>query len=314
VIRVKHAIIFTSLATLIATAFTPAEAGGYRRKPRTSTTNTAPVISGTPSTSVQAATLYAFTPSASDAQSSRLTFYVSNRPAWATFSSSTGKLTGTPASAQAGTYSNIVIRVSDGALTSYLPAFGITVTGTPAVNAPPVITGTPPLSVAAGGTYAFTPSARDADSSTLGFSVSNKPAWAAFSTATGSLTGTPTATQAGSYANIVLSVSDGVSVATLPAFGISVDSAATAAGSATLTWSAPTQNTDGSSLTDLAGYKVYHGTSPAALNSVVLVAGSGANSYTYSQLAQGTHYFAVAAYTTGGVESALSALGSKTIQ
>ena len=37
-------------------------------------------------------------------------------------------------------------------------------------------------------------------------------------------------------------------------------------GSATLDWTPVTQNTDGTVLTDLAGYKVYYGTSRTTLN------------------------------------------------
>ena len=40
---------------------------------------------------------------------------------------------------------------------------------------------------------------------------------------------------------------------------------------------------------------------------------AGTTGYTFNQLASGTHYFAVAAYTSGGMESALSSVGSKSI-
>lgn len=315
-----RAILVTTLATVFVATTTTAEAG-YRRKNRTTTTNTAPVISGTPSTSTQATLAYTFTPTASDAQNNTLKFSIANKPSWATFSSATGTLSGTPSATQTGTYSNISISVSDGYLASYLPAFSITVTAAPStatVNTPPVISGTPPLSVTAGSAYSFTPKASDADGNMLAFRVTNKPAWAIFSTATGSLTGTPTSTQAGTYSNIAISVSDGLATTSLPAFGITVNAPAPApaavTGSATLTWSAPSQNTDGSAVTDLAGFRVYHGTAANALNDVVELQGAGSSSYTYGQLGSGTHYFAVSAFTTGGAESALSAVGSKTIQ
>lgn len=310
--KFKRAILFTTLAALLASAAMPASAA----RKRTRNTNTAPVISGTPSPSVQATFAYSFTPTASDAQNDTLTFYVSNKPAWASFSSSTGKLAGTPSATQAGTYSNISIRVSDGLKSSYLPAFSIAVTAAPSatpVNSAPVISGTPPASVTVGNAYAFTPKASDADGNMLSFSVSNKPAWVVFSTATGSMTGSPTSAQAGTYSGIGISVSDGTSTASLPAFTITVNQAAVA-GTAALSWSAPTQNTDGTALTDLAGFKVYHGTSATALNDVVELQGAAWSSYTYPQLAPGTHYFAVSAYTSAGAESTLSAVGSKLIQ
>ena len=62
-----------------------------------------------------------------------------------------------------------------------------------------------------------------------------------------------------------------------------------ATGTAALSWSAPTQNTDGSVLTDLAGYKVHNGTSAAALRDVVNVPGAGSTSCSFSGLASGTH-------------------------
>jgi len=185
-------------------------------------------------------------------------------------------------------------------------------------NTAPAISGTPPTSVVAGSSYSFVPGASDADGNLLAFSIANKPLWAAFSTATGALTGTPSSDQAGSYVGITISVSDGMASSSLPAFAINVSAPAPAplpvTGSATLSWSAPNQNTDGSALTDLAGFKVYHGTSSTALNDAVELQGSSTNSYTYGQLAAGTHYFAVTAITSSGVESARSTLVSKTIK
>lgn len=180
---------------------------------------------------------------------------------------------------------------------------------TPPGNHAPSISGTPSGSVTAGAPYNFSPTASDADGNTLTFTITNKPSWAVFDTATGTLSGTA---QAGTYTNIVISVSDGTTSTALPSFAIAVN-AATPAGTATLSWTAPTQNTDGSALTDLAGYRVYHGTDPNALNDIIQLASAGTTTYTFSQLASGTHYFAVSAYTSSGVESALSGTGSKTI-
>ncbi|HUL17657.1 MAG TPA: putative Ig domain-containing protein, partial [Steroidobacteraceae bacterium] len=52
-------------------------------------------ISGTPPASITSGQSYSFTPSASDARTRTLVFAIVNRPAWASFSSSTGQLTGT---------------------------------------------------------------------------------------------------------------------------------------------------------------------------------------------------------------------------
>lgn len=84
----------------------------------------APVITGAPASGASTGTYYSFTPTASDADSSNLTFSIANKPSWATFSTVTGMLSGTPT---AGTYNNIQISVSDGTLTTLLSAFSITV-------------------------------------------------------------------------------------------------------------------------------------------------------------------------------------------
>jgi hypothetical protein len=89
--------------------------------------NQAPVISGTPASSVTEGEAYLFTPSASDPDGDDLSFTIASKPAWASFDSSTGVLSGTPASGTAGLYSGIVISVSDGELTAELSAFSILV-------------------------------------------------------------------------------------------------------------------------------------------------------------------------------------------
>ena len=80
-----------------------------------------------------------------------------------------------------------------------------------------------------------------------------------------------------------------------------------------MSWSAPTANTDGSALTDLAGYRVYYGTSPGTLSLSVDVPSAGAVAYLVQGLQTGTWYFAVAAYTNTGLESTHSSVVSKTI-
>jgi len=76
--------------------------------------------------------------------------------------------------------------------------------------------------VTPGQSYVFQAVASDPDNQTLRFGIANKPAWATFDIVTGRLSGTPAATDAGTYANVVISVSDGTASATLPAFSIVV--------------------------------------------------------------------------------------------
>jgi hypothetical protein len=85
------------------------------------------------------------------------------------------------------------------------------------------------------------------------------------------------------------------------------------AGSATVSWVAPMLNTDGSTLTDLAGFRIYFGTNSASLAYMVNVTNAQATSYVVSGLTSGTWYFAVTSYSSDGSESSRSAVASKTI-
>jgi hypothetical protein len=84
-------------------------------------------------------------------------------------------------------------------------------------------------------------------------------------------------------------------------------------GSATLVWSVPTNNTDGTMLTNLGGYKVYYGRDQSSLSEVVDINHPGITSYVVDKLVSGTYYFALSAYNAAGIESAMKMVGSKTI-
>ncbi len=271
--------------------------------------NSPPTISGQPATTVQAGTQYSFQPSASDANGDRLTFVITNLPSWATFNSQTGQLTGKPAIANVGTFANIEISVSDGKASAALPAFSIKVTA-PA-NHPPTISGTPSTQVQVGQAYSFTPQAADADADKLTFSVQNKPSWASFDTSTGTLSGTPSGANAGTFANIVISVSDGKASTPLPGFSITVKAPTT--GTALVKWAAPSSNTDGTPITDLSGYVIQYGSSPTALAQRVMIQDPSVTSYSLTGLGSGVWYFAVSSYNSSGAQSALSNVASKTI-
>ena len=275
-----------------------------------STSNRAPTISGTPATSVGVGQAYSFQPSASDADGDTLAFTIQNKPSWATFSATTGRLSGTPAAT--GSFGNIVIRVSDGSLSDSLPAFGISVTSAP-TNSAPTISGSPATSVTAGQADSFQPSAPDGDGDVLTVSIQNRPSWATFSPTTGRLSGTPTASHVGTYGNIIISVTDGKAARSLSAFSISVRSAS-GMGSATLSWTAPTKNTDGSSLTNLAGYRVHYGTAAGSYTQSVQIPGKSMTSVVIEGLAPARWYFAVKAYNSSGVESTFSGSVNKLIQ
>ncbi|MBK6348629.1 MAG: fibronectin type III domain-containing protein [Proteobacteria bacterium] len=83
--------------------------------------------------------------------------------------------------------------------------------------------------------------------------------------------------------------------------------------SASLAWSAPTENEDGSPLTDLAGYRVYYGTSASDLSKRIDVGNPATTSTVVQNLTPGTWFFAISAYTQTGVESTRSQVASKVI-
>ena len=272
--------------------------------------NTPPTISGSPPTSVTTGQAYGFTPTASDPDSGQtLRFGIANPPAWASFDIVTGRLSGTPASTDAGSYGNIVISVSDGLASATLPAFTITVA---AANRAPTISGTPAASVTAGQSWSFQPTASDPDGQTLTFSIVNRPTWASFDSSTGRLSGTPSSSQVGTYSGVTISVSDGSLSASLAPFAIAV--ADVQLGSATLSWTPPTLNEDGTPITNLRGYRIYYGTSSANLGTVLDIPNAGIASAVVENLTAGTWYFAVKAYNTLNVESSLSNIASKTIR
>ncbi|WP_299022624.1 tandem-95 repeat protein [uncultured Photobacterium sp.] len=181
--------------------------------------NDAPTLSGTPTTEVAQDGSYNFVPQASDIDGDNFTFSISNLPDWAEFDSSVGILSGSPGNDDVGTYSNIVISVSDGVATVSLPAFAITVTN---VNDAPTINGTPSTQVDEDSRYSFTPIASDIDDDTLAFNIANKPDWASFDTRTGTLSGSPTNSDVGLSSGIVITVTDGEESVSLSAFNITV--------------------------------------------------------------------------------------------
>ncbi len=181
----------------------------------------------------------------------------------------------------------------------------------PPGNSAPTIAGTPPPAVVVGNNYAFTPTASDPDGDTLTFSIQNQPSWADFESSTGRLSGVAPAGSEGTYANIRISVSDGALSSSLSPFSIDVNQVAL--GSATLSWTAPTQNTDGSALNNLAAYKVYYGTSSGSYNTEIRIDNPGLTSYVVDNLTPATYFFVTTAINDQGVESAFSNEASKTI-
>jgi hypothetical protein len=191
-----------------------------------------------------------------------------------------------------------------------LPAFSIRVDPAPVVNTPPIISGSPATSLVASSAYSFQPGATDADGDSLTFSITNKPGWATFSTTTGRLSGTPSNAQAGTYSNIVISVSDGTASANLPSFGIRVDPAS---GGFTLSWTAPTIRSDGTPLTlsDIDGYRIYYGTTPGNYPGILDISDGTVTSAALNNLPVGDYYVVMTTYDRNGLESSQSGMVSK---
>ncbi len=206
------------------------------------------------------------------------------------------------------------------------------------------IYGTPTTSVAESRYYGFQAWATDTDRRAVTYTIVNKPSWATFDPHYGHLYGVPTAANVGTYKNIVIGASDGVTKTALPAFSITVtgtgsssgsgsaggsgsgsiggtgstggtgSGGGTTTGSATVNWHPPTQNTNGTTITNLSGYTIVYGTNRSNLTSAVKLTNPGLTSYVVENLAAGTYYFGVEAYNGAGASSAVSSLVSKTIK
>ena len=185
--------------------------------------------------------------------------------------------------------------------------------GQPA-NQPPSISGEPPAEVIVGTLFDFQPTATDPDSnsSALQWTILNTPQWASFNSATGRLAGIPDRADVGSYSNIKISVSDGSSSVSLEDFAVVVTEISS--GNATLSWQPPTRRVDESPLTNLAGYRIYYGSSPGRYSNNVTLNNPGITTYVVENLTPGRWYFTMTAFDSDSVESELSDEASKSIQ
>lgn len=78
-------------------------------------------------------------------------------------------------------------------------------------------------------------------------------------------------------------------------------------GSVTVAWTAPTRDSTGTELKDLAGFRLYYGErSPLSRQQATRIDVGTDTTHTVDSLAAGTYYFAVSAVDTAGNESGLS--------
>lgn len=83
-------------------------------------------------------------------------------------------------------------------------------------------------------------------------------------------------------------------------------------GLATLSWNAPTTNTDDTALTDLAGYKIYYGNASDNLSESITINDPSAATWLIENLhSNRSYFFAVTAFNSKGIESDLSNIVKK---
>jgi hypothetical protein len=148
-----------------------------------------------------------------------------------------------------------------------------------------------------GSTKQFTASGAYSDGTTN--DITAQSTWRSSNTAAATVNGSGLAT-AIATGNTTITATSG-SIAGNTTFTVTVASA----GTIRLACDPPTTNTDGSPLTDLAGYKIYYGTAAGAYDQAIDV--GNVTTYTLTGLSPGqTYYIAATAYDTSKVESGYS--------
>src|SRR5688572_13571054 len=170
----------------------------------------------------------------------------------------------------------------------------------PAGNRAPTLLGAPQGAVIADAFYEFRPTAGDADGDALSFTARNLPPWADLDPETGRIYGTPQPGDLGAYEDIVLTVTDGHTTASIGPFLISVNPQAAA--SVTVAWDRPMAKVNGSPLDDLGGFRILYGRSEEDLDRSVLVMNPDITSYRFEAIEAGVWYFTVVAVSASGLE------------
>jgi len=181
----------------------------------------------------------------------------------------------------------------------------------PAGNRAPTISGTASSAALVGKLYQFQPSASDPDGDALKFTVDNLPPWASFDEENGRISGTPRDGDIGEYESIVVTVADATHRAATSPFDIAVSGGPD--GVATLHWEKPLSRVDGSSLDDLAGYRILFGRNEEHLDHSIFIGDPAQTRYEFSTLSSGTWYFAVIGVSANGLEGPPTPIAMKSI-
>jgi hypothetical protein len=179
-------------------------------------------------------------------------------------------------------------------------------------NRKPTITGSRAHTVTTNSNFSFTPRSSDADGDKLSHWVKNKPGWASFNSSTGRLYGVPTNGHVGVHGEISIGVSDGKSSAMLAPIEIEVTRGG--AGRASLSWTSPTRNTDGSPLHNLAGFRIDWTRTRNGAKGSVRVNNPSVSTYLVENLAPGNYEFRVLAINDAGIASAPSNKAFKVVK
>ena len=168
-------------------------------------------------------------------------------------------------------------------------------------NNAPTISGTATTLINTNSDYQFIPTATDLDGDDLTFTIENKPTWATFSNISGELKGTPL--EANEYRDIIISVSDGLESASLPAFDIDV---LNNLHNVTISWEAPTTDVKGDDIEGLTGYKIMYGQESGKYEYTLSIDGPDIKSTTILNLERKDHYFSMTAVTAHNIESEIA--------
>ena len=82
----------------------------------------------------------------------------------------------------------------------------------------------------------------------------------------------------------------------------------------TLSWLPPTEYSDNTQLTDLAGYKIYYGNTESSMNKTITINNPGLSSYIVENLTTNNdYYFSITTFNSKGIESVFSNVVNKTL-